>query len=177
LGATAVEVSWLSTAYFATALSAVVLITKLRLQVGIERFATCSIAGFLAVSLGYSLAPSLATAIAARAFLGLTAAPLITLAVLYIMEAMPPALMPVGAVLGFGTVQLGPRSAASSRSRSSMRHRARVCPCSTLRSPSSAWRLSAPSRCAGGCASRCSTPGTCSRSGSMPRAPLLFASS
>jgi MFS family permease len=107
LGATAVEVSWLSTAYFAAALSAVVLMTKLRPQVGIERFATWSTAGFVAVSLGYSLAPSLATAIAARAFLGLTAAPLITLAVLYMMEAKPPARVPVGAVLGFGTVQLG----------------------------------------------------------------------
>jgi len=59
------------------------------------------------VSLWYFLAPSLVTAIAARAFLGLTAAPLITLAVLYMIEAMPPALAPVGAVLGFGTVQLG----------------------------------------------------------------------
>jgi MFS family permease len=107
LGATAAEASWLSTAYFATALSAVVLMTRLRLQIGIERFATWSIAAFAAVSLWSFLAPSLATAIAARAVLGLAAAPLITLAVLYMMEAVPPALAPVGAVLGFATLQFG----------------------------------------------------------------------
>lgn len=107
LGATALEAGWLSTAYFATTLSAVVLMTKVRLQVGIERFATWSIAAFTAVSLWSFLAPDLTSAIAARAVLGLSAAPLTTMAVLYMIEAMPPALAPVGAVLGFGTLQLG----------------------------------------------------------------------
>jgi MFS family permease len=53
------------------------------------------------------LAPSLVSAIAARAVLGLAAAPLITLSVLYMIEAVPPALAPVGAVLGFATFQFG----------------------------------------------------------------------
>ena len=39
LGATAAEASWLSTAYFATAVSAVTLLTKMRLQYGLVRFA------------------------------------------------------------------------------------------------------------------------------------------
>jgi hypothetical protein len=107
LGATAVEASWLNTAYFATALSAVVPLTKLRLQFGLDRFATWSIVAFAVVCAAYLLAPSLGTAIAARAALGFAATPLNTLAVLYMIEAMPPALIPVGAVLGFGTVQLG----------------------------------------------------------------------
>lgn len=107
LGATAVEAGWLSTAYFATGLSAVVLITKLRIQVGMERFATWAIAAFALVSLWSFLAPSLANAIAARAALGLAAASLITLAVLYMLEAVPPALAPVGAALGLATLQFG----------------------------------------------------------------------
>ena len=107
LGATAVEASWLSTAYFATALSAIVPLTKVRLQFGLVRFATWSIAVFATVALWYLLAPSLAVAIAARAALGVAATPLSTLAVLYMIEAVPAPLIPVGAVLGFGTFQLG----------------------------------------------------------------------
>ncbi|MBV9889481.1 MAG: hypothetical protein JO090_01165 [Rhizobacter sp.] len=107
LGATAVESSWLSTAYFATALSAVVPLTKLRLQFGLDRFATWGVALFTVASVGYLLAPSLAMAIAARAAMGLAATPLNTLAVLYMLEAFPAALAPVGALLGFGTLQLG----------------------------------------------------------------------
>src|SRR3954471_23815316 len=43
LGATAAEASWLSTAYFATAVSAVALLTKMRLQYGLVRFANWSL--------------------------------------------------------------------------------------------------------------------------------------
>jgi hypothetical protein len=107
LGATAAEASWLSTAYFATALSAIVPLTKVRLQVGLVRFATWSIAVFAVVALWYLLAPSLGAAIAARAALGVAATPLSTLAVLYMIEAVPAPLIPVGAVLGFATFQLG----------------------------------------------------------------------
>jgi MFS family permease len=107
LGATALEASWLSTAYFATALSAIVPLTKVRLQFGLVRFATWGLAVFVAVALWYLLSPSLATAIAARAALGFAATPLTALAILYMIEAVPPALAPVGAVLGFGTFQLG----------------------------------------------------------------------
>jgi len=107
LGATAAEASWLSTAYFATALSAIVPLTKLRLQFGIERFAIWGIALFAAVTLWYVVAPGLGTAIAARAALGLAATPLSTLAVFYMIQAVPAPLAPVGAVLGFGTLQLG----------------------------------------------------------------------
>src|SRR5262249_53873509 len=103
----ALEASWLSTAFFATALSAVVPLTKVRLQFGLARFASWSIAIFAAVGLWYLLAPSLTTAVAARAAMGLAATPLNALAVLYMIEAMPPPLAPLGAVLGLGTLQLG----------------------------------------------------------------------
>src|SRR5262249_17834735 len=53
LGATALEASWLNTAYFATALSAVVPLTKLRLQGGLDKFATWSIVAFVVVTAAY----------------------------------------------------------------------------------------------------------------------------
>src|SRR5258705_2002849 len=50
LGATAAEASWLTTAYFATALSAAVLLTKMRLQFGLRRFAEWGIVVYLLIS-------------------------------------------------------------------------------------------------------------------------------
>lgn len=107
LGATAAEANWLSTAYFATALSAVVLLTKMRLQFGLRRFAEWSIAAFLLVSLVHLAVHDLRSAMMARAALGLTAASLNTLAILYMIEAMPKALAPVGLVIGYSTLQFG----------------------------------------------------------------------
>lgn len=107
LGATAAEANWLSTAYFATALSAVVLLTKIRLQFGLRRFAEWSIAAFLLVSLVHLAVHDLRSAMMARAALGLTAASLNTLAILYMIEAMPKALAPVGLVIGYSTLQFG----------------------------------------------------------------------
>ena len=83
LGATAAEASWLSTAYFATAVSAVTLLTKMRLQYGLVRFANWSLAAFVLVGLLYLAAPNLGSAIAVRAAVGFAAAPLIALANLY----------------------------------------------------------------------------------------------
>lgn len=107
LQATAAELAWLTTAYFATALSSTLLLVKVRLHFGLRWFATLGLLGFVAVSALHLLTDSLASAVAVRAALGLAAAPLSTLAVLYMLEAMPPRLAPVGLVLGFATLQLG----------------------------------------------------------------------
>lgn len=107
LQATAAESAWLTTAYFATALSSTLLLVKVRLHFGLRWFATLGLLGFVAVSALHLLTDSLASAVAVRAALGLAAAPLSTLAVLYMLEAMPPRLAPVGLVLGFATLQLG----------------------------------------------------------------------
>jgi MFS family permease len=107
LGATAAEASWLTTAYFATALSAVPLLTKFRMQFGLRTFANLGIAFFLAMSGLHLLTQSVPSAVAARAALGLAAAPLSALAVLYMVEAFPQRLAGAGLVLGFATLQLG----------------------------------------------------------------------
>ncbi|WP_085315686.1 MFS transporter [Derxia lacustris] len=107
LGATAAEASWLSTAYFASALSSSLLLVKFRLHFGLQWFASLGLLFFLAVASLHLLADDLVSAVAARAALGLAAAPLSTLAVLYMIEAFPPRLAPVGLLLGFATLQLG----------------------------------------------------------------------
>jgi len=107
LGATAAEASWLSTAYFATAVSAIALLTKMRLQYGLVRFANWSLAAFVVVSVLYLAAPNLGSAIAVRAAVGFTAAPLTTLANFYMMQALPPRFATAGLIIGFGTLQFG----------------------------------------------------------------------
>ena len=107
LGATAAEASWLTTAYFATALSATVLLTKIRLQFGLRRFAEWAIVGYVLVVAVHLVAQDLSTAVAARAALGLAASPLTTLALLYMLEAVPKPYALVGVTLGFATLQFG----------------------------------------------------------------------
>jgi MFS family permease len=105
--ATAAEASWLSAAYFATNLSAISLLTKVRLQYGLRPFAGWGIAVFMLVSVFLLGARDLPSAIAVRAATGIAAAPLSTLAIFYMLEAFPKPLAPVALVLGFGTLQLG----------------------------------------------------------------------
>ena len=107
LGATAVEASWLTAAYTATNVSASLLLTKARFHFGLRVFADAAIVAFLIVSCVHLFAEHLASAVLVRAALGLAAAPLSSLALLYMMEAMPARIKPVGLVLGFATLQIG----------------------------------------------------------------------
>jgi len=107
LKATAAEASWLTTAYFATALWSTLLLVKVRFQFGLRPFASLGLAGFVAVSALHLLTDSAASAVAVRAALGIAAAPLSTLAVLYMMDALPGRLAAAGLLLGFATLQLG----------------------------------------------------------------------
>jgi MFS family permease len=111
LGATAAEASWLTTAYFATALWATLLVTKMRLHFGLRAFTVASLWLFLAIGALHLTTDTLGSAIAVRAALGLAAAPLSTLAVFYIMDALPPKLAPLALLIGFACLQLpGPLS-------------------------------------------------------------------
>lgn len=107
LQATASEAAWLTTAYFATALSSTLLLVKVRLHFGLRAFATVGLGAFVLVAALHLATDSLASAVCARAALGLAAAPVSTLAVLYMLEATGERLAPVGLVLGFATLQLG----------------------------------------------------------------------
>ena len=106
LGATAAEAGWLTTAYFATVLSSSVLLTKVRFQFGLRPFARVGLVAFVIVATLHLLTDSVASAAAARAALGLAAAPLSTLTVLYLIEAFPPRLAAAGLLLGFAALQL-----------------------------------------------------------------------
>ncbi|SFC75067.1 hypothetical protein SAMN05216344_1399 [Polaromonas sp. OV174] len=107
LGATATEASWLTTAYFATNLSATLLLTKVRYQYGLRWFADIVIGLYLLLALAHLFTQQLGSAMVVRAALGLAAAPISSLAVLYMMQAFPPAKAIVGALLGFAALQLG----------------------------------------------------------------------
>jgi MFS family permease len=107
LGASAAEATWLTTAYFSTAITAVLLITKFRLQYGLRAFVNAGVGAFLAIAVLHLFTESLPTAIAVRAAHGIAAAPLAMVAILYMMQAFPKRLLPAGVVLGLGTLQLG----------------------------------------------------------------------
>ncbi|MFC5519979.1 MFS transporter [Polaromonas jejuensis] len=107
LGATAAEASWLTTAYFATNITASLLLTKVRYQYGLRLFADVVIVLFLLLALAHLFTQHLGSAIAVRAALGLAAAPISSLAVLYMVQAFPPARAMTGAVLGFAMTQIG----------------------------------------------------------------------
>lgn len=106
-GATASEAAWLTSAYFATNISASLLLTKVRYQYGLRWFADISIGIFLLLSVMHVFTQHLGTAILLRAALGLAAAPISTLAVLYMVQAMPQPKALLGAVLGSGIPLLG----------------------------------------------------------------------
>ncbi|WP_431102986.1 MFS transporter [Roseateles noduli] len=107
LGATSAEGGWLTTAYFATSLSCAVILTKMRLQYGLRRFAEWGIFVYLLVSVINLVVRDLQSALVARAALGLAATPLITLSLLYMLEAFPKRFAPYGITLGFAALQFG----------------------------------------------------------------------
>jgi MFS family permease len=107
LGASAAEATWLTTAYFSTAITSIVLGSKVRLHYGLHTFANAAAAAFLAIAVLHLFTTSLPTAIAVRAAHGVAAAPLAMMAIFYMVQAFPPRLMPAGVVLGLGTLQLG----------------------------------------------------------------------
>ena len=107
LGATAAEATWLTTAYFSTAITAILLMTKVRLQYGLHAIANAGVAAFLAIAVLHLFTSNLSSAIAVRAAHGIAAAPLAMMAIFYMIQAFPKRLMAAGVVLGLGTLQLG----------------------------------------------------------------------
>src|SRR4051812_26583986 len=106
LGATSSEASWLTTAYFASAMSSTLLLTKFRLHFGLRPFALLGLGSFLVVSVLHLMTNTLASAIAARAALGIVAAPLSALTTYYMMEAFPKTQVRTGLLLGFCVLQV-----------------------------------------------------------------------
>ena len=108
LGATPTEASWLTTAYYATNISASLLLTKVRYQYGLRKFADIVIPVYLLLAVAHLFTQHLGSALLVRAALGLAAAPISSLTVLYMVQAFPagPKVF-IGAVLAFAALQIG----------------------------------------------------------------------
>lgn len=90
LGATANETSWLLAAYMAPNVSLSLILTKIRNQYGLRRFAELSICVFVCASLLHLFVHDLHSAVAVRFLAGMAAAPVSTLGFLYMLDAFPP---------------------------------------------------------------------------------------
>ncbi|WP_233350892.1 MFS transporter [Hyphomonas sp. ND6WE1B] len=89
-GATQAETLWLTAAYMAPNVSLTLVLIKIRNQFGLRKFAEFSIVGFLLAALLNYAAGDLQSAIAVRFMGGAAAAPLTSLAFLYMLEPLPP---------------------------------------------------------------------------------------
>lgn len=107
LGATTAEGAWLLTAYFATNIPASLLLTKFRLHYGLRLFADLAIGLFVVAAVVHLVANDLSSAIAARAALGIAAAPLSSLTVLYMAEVFSGPKKVIGLMFGFAALQTG----------------------------------------------------------------------
>jgi MFS family permease len=91
LGATLTETNWLIAAYMAPNVSLAILLTKIRTQFGLRRFAEIGIGIFVLASLLHLFIHDLWSALPVRFVAGAAAAPVSTLGFLYMLEAFPAA--------------------------------------------------------------------------------------
>jgi len=88
--ATTNETLWLTAAYMAPNVSLSLLLVKIRAQYGLRKFAELAIVVFIVVNGLHLFTHDLGTAIVARFFAGVAAAPMSTLSLLYALECFPP---------------------------------------------------------------------------------------
>ncbi|WP_034987304.1 MFS transporter [Bartonella florencae] len=89
--ATLTETTWLVAAYMAPNVSVAIMLIKIRYQFGLRAFAELSILGFVLVCVLQLFVTDLRSALIIRFFAGIAAAPMASLAFLYMMEAFAPA--------------------------------------------------------------------------------------
>lgn len=89
--ATPTETAWLMGAYMAPNVSLAILLIKIRTQYGLRNFAELSIIGMVVISLLHLFVSDLHTAFIVRFFGGVAAAPMSSIAFLYMIEAFAPA--------------------------------------------------------------------------------------
>lgn len=112
LGATQTEATWLMAAFMIPRASMPLLLIKLRAQYGLRRFCEVAIVCYLVVALMSVFIRDLQSAVVAQFFAGMASAPLSTLAFLYILEPLPPALkMRVGLPIVMSVISVGPHFA------------------------------------------------------------------
>lgn len=106
--ATTNEALWLTAAYMAPNVSLSLLLVKIRAQYGLRHFAELAIVVFIVVNGLHLFTHDLGTAVIARFFAGIAAAPMSTLSFLYILECFPPERkMTIGMPLAMVNIGLG----------------------------------------------------------------------
>ncbi|WP_286903245.1 MFS transporter [Vreelandella sedimenti] len=99
------QVAWLSTCYVMTAVSANLLLIKVRQQYGLRRFALAFLGLHAILALMLVFVPGLGTALLVRAVSGFVAVALIPLCLFNMMQAFPARWRLRGLVLGIGVTQ------------------------------------------------------------------------
>ena len=106
--ATVNESLWLTAAYMAPNVSLSLLLVKIRAQYGLRSFAEIAIVVFLIVNGLHLFTNEIGTAIVARFFAGIAAAPMSTLSFLYLLECFPPERkMTIGMPLAMVNIGIG----------------------------------------------------------------------
>lgn len=109
IGATTNEATWLLAAYMAPNVSLALALIKIRTQFGLRNFAELSILCFVAVALLNLFIHDLQSALVVRFASGIAAAPMSTLAFLYMLEPFSPKnKLSVGLSLSLTNIALGP---------------------------------------------------------------------
>jgi len=91
LGATLTETNWLIAAYMAPNVSLTLILTKVRTQFGLRRFALLSLCIFLFAAILHLFVHDLRSAVAVRFLAGMASSPISTLGFLYMLDAFPAA--------------------------------------------------------------------------------------
>ena len=108
LGATQTETMWLMVVFMAPRAVLPLMLIKIRMQFGLRRFAEVSIIVYVAVALLSLLATDLRSALVVELLSGIAAAPLSTLAFLYMLEPLPPEKkLTIGLPLALTMISLG----------------------------------------------------------------------
>lgn len=106
LGLTPDQGAWMTTAYLMTNMSMSLLLVKFRQQFGLVTFARIFLPAYVLLTAAHLFVHSYHTALIVRAMSGIAASALSTLALLYIIQAMPAPWRLKGIVLGIGIPQL-----------------------------------------------------------------------
>lgn len=105
LGLSVEQAAWLTTSHVMTAVSANLLLIKIRQQYGLRRFALTSLSLYAALALAHLLVSDHGTALLLRAASGFVSVALIPLCLFHVMQAFPERWRLRGLVLGIGVTQ------------------------------------------------------------------------
>lgn len=100
------EGAWLSAAYVMTNVCANLLLVRIRIQFGLDSFVKWMLSIYAAITFLNLFMSGFWMAVLVRAVSGLATAPLNTICVLTLMQAMPAAKRPVGILIGIAVPQL-----------------------------------------------------------------------